>query len=46
MEKDVPAVIGALDYFFPPPENVAVEYKRGLPIEETKPSQVCASYKI
>lgn len=40
MEKDVPAVIGALDHFFPSPENV-VEYKRGLPIETIKPSQVC-----
>ncbi|XP_032671428.1 diphosphomevalonate decarboxylase [Odontomachus brunneus] len=38
MEKDVPAVMGALNYFFPPSENI-VEYKRGLPIETTKPSQ-------
>lgn len=43
MEKDVPAVISALDHFFPPLENVMVEYKRGLPIEETKLSQVSGS---
>ncbi|XP_014487134.1 PREDICTED: diphosphomevalonate decarboxylase [Dinoponera quadriceps] len=39
MEEDLPAVIGALDHFFPPPEDNTVLYKRGLRIEETKPSQ-------
>lgn len=39
LEKDVPALVGVLDYFFPPPENVTVEYKRGLPVEGIKPSQ-------
>ncbi|XP_018372166.1 PREDICTED: diphosphomevalonate decarboxylase isoform X1 [Trachymyrmex cornetzi] len=38
LEKDVPAVIGVLDHFFPPSEN-AIEYRRGLPVEEIKPSQ-------
>ncbi|XP_011153018.1 diphosphomevalonate decarboxylase isoform X1 [Harpegnathos saltator] len=39
MEKDVPGIIGVLDYFFPPPENIAIEYKRGLPIKGIEPSQ-------
>ncbi|KYQ59823.1 Diphosphomevalonate decarboxylase [Trachymyrmex zeteki] len=38
LEKDVPAVIGVLDHFFPPPEN-SLEYRRGLPVEGIKPSQ-------
>ncbi|XP_011163916.1 diphosphomevalonate decarboxylase isoform X1 [Solenopsis invicta] len=40
LEKDVPAVIGVLDYFFPPPQNVAIEYRRGLSVEGIEPSQV------
>jgi len=39
----VPAVIGILDYFFPPFENIAIEYRRGLLVEGVKPSQVCIS---
>lgn len=39
LEKDVPAVIGILDHFFPPSENIAIEYRRGLPVEGIKPSQ-------
>ncbi|XP_070523149.1 diphosphomevalonate decarboxylase isoform X2 [Cardiocondyla obscurior] len=39
LEKDVPAVIGVLDYFFPPNENDTIEYRRGLPIEGVEPSQ-------
>ncbi|XP_029163993.1 diphosphomevalonate decarboxylase [Nylanderia fulva] len=39
LEKDVPTVIGVLNHFLPPLENVAIEYKRGLPIEEVKPTK-------
>ncbi|XP_071557158.1 diphosphomevalonate decarboxylase [Temnothorax nylanderi] len=38
LEKDVSAVIGVLDHFFPP-ENFTIEYRRGLPVEGIKPSQ-------
>ncbi|KAL6263625.1 hypothetical protein P5V15_006412 [Pogonomyrmex californicus] len=47
LEKDIPEVVGILDHFFPPPENIVnVEYKRGLPIEGIKPLQVCIINKI
>ena len=39
LEKDVPAVLGMLDHFFPPLKDNLVEYRRGLPIETVKPSQ-------
>lgn len=39
LEKDVPEVVAILDYFFPPLKTVAVEYKKGLPIETIEPSQ-------
>ncbi|XP_071635505.1 diphosphomevalonate decarboxylase [Temnothorax longispinosus] len=39
LEKDVSAVIGVLDHFFPPSENVTIEYRRGLPVEGIKPLQ-------
>ena len=39
LEKDVPAVLGVLDHFFPPLKDNLVEYRRGLPIETVKPSQ-------
>ncbi|RLU22873.1 hypothetical protein DMN91_005151 [Ooceraea biroi] len=39
LEKDVPAIAGILNHFFPPPENVAVEYKKGIPVEGVEPSQ-------
>ncbi|XP_019883286.1 diphosphomevalonate decarboxylase isoform X2 [Camponotus floridanus] len=39
LEKDVPTVMGVLNYFFPPVANVAIEYKRGLPVEEIKPAK-------
>lgn len=40
LEKDVPIVMGVLDYFFPPSEDVLIEYKKGLPIDAVKPSEV------
>ncbi|XP_029678767.1 diphosphomevalonate decarboxylase [Formica exsecta] len=39
LEKDVPAVMGVLNYFFPPLENVTIEYKKGLSVEEIKPAK-------
>ncbi|XP_076248606.1 mevalonate diphosphate decarboxylase isoform X2 [Calliopsis andreniformis] len=39
LEKDVPAIIGVLDHFFPPLKDTLVEYRKGLPIETVKPSQ-------
>ncbi|CAL1686204.1 unnamed protein product [Lasius platythorax] len=39
LEKDVPTVMGVLNHFFPPLENVAVDYKRGLSVEEIKPTK-------
>lgn len=39
LEKDVPTVMGVLNHFFPPLENIATEYKRGLAIEEVKPTK-------
>ncbi|XP_072757603.1 diphosphomevalonate decarboxylase [Anoplolepis gracilipes] len=39
LEKDVSAVMGILNHFFPPLENVTIEYKRGLSVEEIKPSK-------
>ncbi|XP_050458714.1 diphosphomevalonate decarboxylase [Cataglyphis hispanica] len=39
LEKDVPAVMGVLNHFFPPLENVEIEYKRGLSVEEIKPTK-------
>ncbi|XP_034195922.1 mevalonate diphosphate decarboxylase isoform X1 [Osmia lignaria lignaria] len=40
LEKEVPIVMGILDYFFPPSEDVLIEYKKGLPIDTVKPSEV------
>ncbi|KAM0736788.1 Diphosphomevalonate decarboxylase [Formica fusca] len=39
LEKDVPAVMGVLNHFFPPLENVTIEYKKGLSVEEIKPAK-------
>lgn len=33
-------MVGVLDHFFPPSENIAIEYRRGLPVEKMIPSQV------
>nr|XP_033328365.1 diphosphomevalonate decarboxylase [Megalopta genalis] len=39
LEKDVPEVMGVIDYFFPPLQDNLVEYRKGLPMETVKPSQ-------
>ncbi|XP_076623411.1 mevalonate diphosphate decarboxylase [Colletes latitarsis] len=39
LEKNVPEVMGLLDYFFPPLSDTLIEYRKGLPIEVIKPSQ-------
>lgn len=38
--------MGILNYFFPPLANVAIEYNRGLPVEEIKPTKVCSMYYV
>ncbi|XP_076650046.1 mevalonate diphosphate decarboxylase [Halictus rubicundus] len=39
LEKDVPEVMGVIDYFFPALQDNLVEYRKGLPIETVKPPQ-------
>lgn len=46
LEKDVPAIMGILDHIFPPLQDTLVEYRKGLPIEAVKPSQVNLIFNI
>nr|XP_003702160.1 PREDICTED: diphosphomevalonate decarboxylase [Megachile rotundata] len=39
LKTDVPKFMGVLDYYFPPLEDVLVEYKKGLSIDAVKPSE-------
>ena len=40
LEKDVPEFSAVLDYFFPPPIDAIIEYKKGIPIQQAKLSRV------
>ncbi|XP_058791857.1 diphosphomevalonate decarboxylase [Phymastichus coffea] len=39
LEKDVAKFTGVLNHYFPPAENVDVEYQKGIPIEPVRPSE-------
>lgn len=44
LQKDVPEFSAVLNYFFPPPTDADVEYKKGIPVSAVKLSEVIYSY--
>ena len=41
LERDVPEVLGLINYFFPPREDTNLEYLKGIPVKPELPSEVC-----